>query len=1052
MSQPPARDPDRDPDDERLLWLRCPAPGPGQDPRVELRGELTHFFDPLPLRPSERGDGHLEIALRAPPGVHAYKLRGGDGRWWLDPYNPRTRSRGGLQNSVLCVNGTDEPLLHAVAPPWCFLEDDGRLCLRAALRRNNGVHLRVRALGEPAREVPLRLCAEEDEHLLFEGHLPFSERAIDYLFVLSDGRALGAAGAPGQALRAYRRDLQPRTPAWWRDAVLYTVFVDRFRRGDGAPWPKLAREDDRAGGGLRGVIAALPHLRALGVSVLHLTPLSLSPSAHRYDASDPRRVDPALGGEAALRELLHAAHAGGLRVLLDLALTHVDREHPAFQDVRRRGYDSPYAAWFKLRRFPFSEEGQAPDPGYEHYQKGQWREPLLNLECPEVVDYLAETLQGYLRLGADGLRIDAAADLPPRALRHLCRAARAERPDALLLGEVIPHNGARFLREGLDAVTDFAAQQTLHNWLLGGRDGAEAAAALARRAFDRGPGWRGVLFTATHDQHRLLSLSGDPRVARLAHLYLLTRPEIPALYYGDEIGARCQDPVRAAARDFEGAWPDRQPMSWDPAGWDTQTLQLLTQAIALRRAEPALRGGEERWLRSPGAVLAYRRSEPGDGATLDIYLNGGAAPVTLPLAADAPSAATLRHACGEVTLTPASGEPAPQGAVQLHLGPYAGVVVLRRPPAPLLAVWQAVRAHNRELALQAFVAGQVELPTLPAHLYITITEACNLRCIHCITEAPARTRSGRARTLRPFVIAALREGLAAADYLAFVHGGESLVSPSLWELLAAAQAARADADQGGPPRRRDAHLLSNGMLLTPEVTRRLARAGVTSLAVSIDGASAATNDSLRAGADLATILGHLREALRLRALEHLDLRIGVSSVVTRDNVEELEALGALAAELGLDWLKLEELAPLSGRLQQISIAPSDRRVQAGLSRLRARAKAAGVVVVDHLAPPAGCRCQAVDPESGALIDPALLAFREADDFANRARFAPCRALWEQACVDPDGTVRAVDYAQPPLGELATRSLLDLWNSPTAQRLREHALRRLPARARAACRR
>ena len=150
-------------------------------------------------------------------------------------------------------------------------------------------------------------------------------------------------------------NLRPRTPAWWRDAVLYTVFVDRYRRGAGG-FLDRPREDDRAGGDLDGLRAALPHLSALGVTVLHLTPLCLSASAHRYDAVDPAAVDPALGGEVALADFLHEAHAAGLRVLLDLALTHVHRDHFAFSDVRARGFASPYAPWFRLRRFPFLED------------------------------------------------------------------------------------------------------------------------------------------------------------------------------------------------------------------------------------------------------------------------------------------------------------------------------------------------------------------------------------------------------------------------------------------------------------------------------------------------------------------------------------------------------------------------------------------------------------------------------------------------------------------------------------------------------------------------
>jgi len=102
------------------------------------------------------------------------------------------------------------------------------------------------------------------------------------------------------------------------------------------------------------------------------------------------------------------------------------------------------------------------------------------------------------------------------------------------------------------------------------------------------------------------------------------------------------------------------------------------------------------------------------------------------------------------------------------------------------------------------------------------------------------------------------------------------------------------------------------------------------------------------------------------------------------------------------------------------------------------------VLVDHLVDRPECRCQ-------AAASPDALAFRDADDFANRARFNPCRAAWEQACVDPDGTVHPVDYFEPPLGNLLDASLFDLWISPPAQRARAAALRRVPQRLRSQCR-
>jgi glycosidase/MoaA/NifB/PqqE/SkfB family radical SAM enzyme len=1016
-------------------------PDLGRDiPFADVRGEMRDFNLPIELR--KVGRGWWEAACDLGPGTYSYKFKLAGEHWVLDPLNPRTRGADGVRNNLLVVDGAEEPLLHAPAPPWADVEDSGLLAVRAGLRRGAGDEtLRLRwNEGQGWRETAMTPVADEDEHRLFEAKLPVSAREVEYVFRLADERLLGAAGGPGQSFRLALSDVTRDVPGWWKDAVLYTIFVDRFRRGGaGGAWPAELAEpgEARAGGDLDGIVEALPHLVDLGVTALHLTPVSVAPSAHRYDAIDPRAVDPALGGEAALVRLLEAAHGRGIgmRVLLDLAVTHVHMDHRAFRHVRDHGPASPWWDWFLATRWPFAEDKL--DPGYQHYQKGQWREPLLNLSTPEVADDLVETFERWTRLGADGFRIDAAADVPLGLLERIGRAVRALAPEAVVYGEVIPEHLHRYLAHGLDAATDFAAQEALYDWLWRDRPGgaSRAAAGLARRRFSRGAqGFRAIGFTATHDQHRLLTLTGSPERARLALLAVLMRPEIPAIYYGDEVGLR----AASADKQFEGAWTDRQPMTWDRARWDADTLALVRAGIAARRGSRALSRGDAVALpalvaggggASDEATLALRRVD-GD-EVVDVYLHGGPTTVCLELGPDAPPAARPLVSLGRVEVDEAQG--------RVTLGPWSGVALAREPTAERAAAFEELVAANRALAALAFREGATLTLSLPAHLYLTVTEACNLRCAHCLTHAPRLTREHRARHMMPWVLEALREPFAAASYFGFSHGGESLVAPHFFDALAAIGRARQ-----GRPGRTDVHLLTNGMLLTPDRARRLADGGVTSLAVSIDGASAATNDALRLGARLETVLEHVGAALELRSRRGWDLRVGISFVVGQCNVEELPALGALVRDLGVDWLKLEEMHPSTFRARQEMLRPGDPRLASGVTAVREILGRAGVVLVDHLVDRPECRCQ-------AAASPDALAFRDADDFANRARFNPCRAAWEQACVDPDGTVHPVDYFEPPLGNLLDASLFDLWISPPAQRARAAALRRVPQRLRSQCR-
>lgn len=1002
---------------ERPVVLRLPPMAERAGLGAELRGEFSHFFAALPL--AAAGDGQREATVYVGPGAYAYKFRTDDGRWHLDADNPRTRTCDGSQNSLLVIDGTSEPVLHAPAHPFVHLRRDGRLCVRAGLRKGAGEQLTLRYREDlEERSTPMQRVAEEDEHLLFEAELPAAQREVTYLFVLASGQRVGLSGGGGQALRVRRRELASTQPAWWADAVVYTILLDRFRIGGGRAWPQAQREDARLGGDLWGVIEALPYLAELGVNTLHLTPVGRAPSAHRYDAVSPLEVDPALGGEPALRALLDAAHKRGLRVLLDVVLTHVHRDFLPFCDVRMGGPQSRYAAWFQLYRHPFSE---GPYPGYHHYQKGQWQEPLWNLDNEEVAAYLVEQCVHWVGLGADGLRLDAAADVPLGLLRLLRAAVRAVRPDAVLLGEVTPANLHRYTADALDCATDFPLQEGLYDWLWRRRTDARGFAAVcARRMFWRSAPTSALGFTATHDQPRLLSLVKEDQVARLAHLVMLMRPEVPAIYYGDELGLRSAAPERS----FEDVWPDRMPMPWPPPEPAQPTLQLFRDALRLRAAHPALRAGDLQPIpiAESAQVLAFRRQLGAE--RIELYAHGAASTIEFFLS-EGPAAATILLTLGEAAVD----------AGRVRLGPYSAVVIARHPQPEVLALTQQILDDNREHCARAFRSGQLAPLALPSSLYLTVTERCNLRCQHCITQAPERTASGRARTMQPWLLDALSDGLAAADYFGFAHGGESLVAPIFKELLRRIQRAR----RGRPY---TVHLLSNGMLLTPQTVEELIALGVNSLAVSIDGVTAETNDFIRLGAELRVITHNLRHALAVRERTGADLRIGISTVVMTDNVEELAALGRLAVELGVDWLKVEETYAMNTFTRQHLLNPRGRRAQDAMLQLRKEVEPAGIVVIDHLAPPRGCPCSATDA--------AYAEFRSSDDFANRARFLPCRAAWEVLCVDPDGTVHPIDYAHPPLGSLLQTPLAELWNGPPMQRLRRAALDSLPSAQRQCC--
>lgn len=347
---------------------------------------------------------------------------------------------------------------------------------------------------------------------------------------------------------------------------------------------------------------------------------------------------------------------------------------------------------------------------------------------------------------------------------------------------------------------------------------------------------------------------------------------------------------------------------------------------------------------------------------------------------------------------------------------------------------------NETRCFEAFRRGIVNTPLLPTHLYITVTEACNLRCGHCITHAPQKTREGSARTLSPWLIEALREAFSAARYFGFVHGGESLMSPLFGDVLRAIQLEK----QNQPY---CVHLLSNGMLLNGERARELCDLGLNSLCISLDGPVPEINDFIRIGGSFHQIVKHIREILLFRQSSKIDLRVGISMVISQISIDQLPAMGKLCADLGVDWLKIEEMAPVTPMAKKLWAAPpsetQDARAREAMLALMDVLKSSTVVLVDHRDPPQGCPCE-------AMANPELRTFRTSDDYANRTMFFPCRAAFEIACIDPDGAVHPIDYFHDSIGFLSEAPLSALWNNKKIQSLRIEALKRIPESMRISC--
>ncbi len=381
-------------------------------------------------------------------------------------------------------------------------------------------------------------------------------------------------------------------PTWVRDAVFYQIFPDRFYNGDPnsdppgvRPWGESPSPRSFSGGDLIGITQKLDYLADLGVTALYLTPIFTAPSNHKYDTVDYFEVDPAFGGNAALRELVDAVHARRMRLILDGVFNHCSDQHPFFRDAIGKGQGSAYWDWFTIAG---DRVIQAPEPNYACWA-GVGAMPEWNHKNPKVVDYLLSVVRHWIReYEIDGWRLDTVEYLPPDFVREIRRAAKEENPDAYVLGEVMGIAASWFKYEAVDGVMHYKLWEALVRFIAEEKGSAREFAAFVRslwRSYPEKNNYACYTLLGSHDKPRFLTLAkGDVRKLILAAAFLFSFPGAPAIYYGDEIGLE------------GGEDPDcRRCFPWDESQWNAELRAAFKQLIAIRRANPVLRYGYPRF-------------------------------------------------------------------------------------------------------------------------------------------------------------------------------------------------------------------------------------------------------------------------------------------------------------------------------------------------------------------------------------------------------------------------------------------------------------------------
>jgi glycosidase len=579
-------------------------------------------------------------------------------------------------------------------------------------------------LAAPSFTYPAAVASSDGTYSLWEATVPGDTVNLWYQFRVTDAPAVGqfnpisgntgpgkwytgALANPSWSLPVVLPTPTPppdfAVPTWIDDAVIYQIFPDRFRNGSpandpvdgtlvyepapdgcagyphprpnpgvgGCQWDRRNWTDpllipswglDFHGGDLQGVIDKINanYFNDLGVNTLYLNPIFESSSNHGYDTNDYFNVRAIFGNNALFDQLITAANAKGLRVILDGVFNHAGMDSVYIDKNKTQGgacasASSPQRPWFT----PGSAGAVfACDGGWG------WKGWYNYATLPEFVDASAGVRDLFFRGGAAGApsgksvsqfwqergiagwRYDVAQDITHdffQAMRPYVKGTNASgtaygNSEQLMLGEVT--GGCdwglyqSYINGGeLDSVMNYC----FRDWATGFGNGNPPSqfnnSYNQFRALFPPSAWKGFMnLISTHDSPRMLNLlNGDKGKLKLVTLLQFTLPGAPSVYYGDEVGmGGGGDPDNR--RPF--AWPDiNGGNNGNGDTYDADMYQHFKTLLGIRNAYSALRGGDVQTLLVDDAsgLYSYLRSDANHKLIVVLNNKTAAATATIPV-------------------------------------------------------------------------------------------------------------------------------------------------------------------------------------------------------------------------------------------------------------------------------------------------------------------------------------------------------------------------------------------------------------------------------------
>jgi neopullulanase len=684
---------------------------------VAVAGEWQNFQAPGVALVGPDSSGAFKTQIELAPGLVGYKLIV-NGKYELDGDAPLRKYLGGVENSAVRVRDCRVPVFTLASKQAARLTTgQGSFAADVAYDGKAG----------PLDAASLRVTLKHDEQPV--GPVAFTRDGNGLIRFRSDKLADGkytlvvegktVAGVAAEPLRLVFW-VEPEAFDW-RDALIYMTMNDRFADGDAANNPPgIAGVEARAtykGGDLRGIESAVSsgYLSGLGVRALWLSPVVTNPAGayladdnvrrvsgyHGYWPTKAREVDARLGGAAALKSLVRAAHAKGIRVLLDYVVNHVHEEHEYFK---------AHPDWFRTGCVCGTNNCDWTDKRLECLFAPYL--PDVNWSVPAAADQFASDAVWWMdEFDVDGFRLDAVKHVEDSAVRAVVDALRPRFEVAgtrvFLTGETamgwsdcgVDCNKSQYDtitrymdRFGLDGQIDFVTHHAVpYRTFAYGEKGLIHADFWMKAAIAQYP--KSAVMTqyiGSHDSSRFSTLatyrgqSGDRQQGvagnkwdniagpsdagglarhRLAMSWLLGLPGAPLMYYGDEYGEYgSADPNNRAMHRRGGA------LSAD----EQATLEFVRRAGSARQELIALRRGDYRTVLAREDQLIYARQTV-EGKVALVALNRSTTTqridTPLPASLALPPGTVLRDRMGGTDVVVSNT------GISVELGPYASAIL-----------------------------------------------------------------------------------------------------------------------------------------------------------------------------------------------------------------------------------------------------------------------------------------------------------------------------------------------------------------------------------------